>query len=563
MLNNENNGNEWYDQIESFDEPKRGEILKAQIVKVTNDGLYIHIGSKSEGFIPANQLVSPIEEYNENDEIEATLLKRSEDNPLFSEKRVLFDKAKKELVQRYKDGKSIYTASFLSEKEKGYIMQLHFNMDGKNIDFSAFLPKSHLWLKDRSFVSLKDRKITVMVISLRERPRLNIVVSHKAYIEKKRKDIEENKKNRLNKFLGKINVGDEIEGKVRNITDFGVFVKIGPIDGLIHKSEVTWTTDNPKLSDFFEKGQKIKCKIIKIDKDNYKISLSLKQMQENPWDSMREDEIIDVTVKKIVDYKGVVVKLQNGIEGFLPMSEIFWGKRKDPRSIMNENDLLQVKILTVDKVRRRVVVSLKNLKGNPWENIEQKYKEGDIVEGKITRVLSFGTFVEIEDGVEGRVRAKELSWNMVDPLKTFKENEIVKVKILKIDKDNARMDLSIKRVTKDPFEKFYNAHNVGEDLQVKVAGIVERGLLVETNDNIKGFVANRFVSSDHNVGDYITCKIIDLKYIPEKDMRIFKLSEKAYTEEKQKEQEKKDLEKYSDRVEAPTLGDILKRKQEK
>ena len=564
MINDET-GNDWYDQIDNFGEPKRGEILKTQIVKVTNDGIYIHIGSKSEGFIPLNQLMFPIEHYKENDEIEATLLKRSEDNHLFSEKRVLFDRAKKEFVNNFKDGKDTYPVSFVTEKEKGYIVHVHFKVDDKNFEFPAFLPKSHLWLKNRDINVLKQKKIMTMVISLREKPRLNIVVSHKAYIEKKRKEAEELKNSRLKNFIDKINVGDEIEGKVRSITDFGIFVKIGPIDGLIHRSEVTWTTDTPNLNDLFEKGQKIKCKIIKIDPENHKVSLSLKKTQDNPWNSMKEDEIITVTVKKIVDYKGVVVTLRNGIEGFLPMSEIFWGKRKDPRTIMNENDVLQVKVLTVDKDRRRVVVSLKNLKGNPWESIDDNYKGEDVVEGRVARVLPFGIFVELEDGVEGRVRAKELSWDEVDPLKSFKENDLIKVKILKIDKDKARMDLSVKRTTKNPFEDFYSSHNVGESIEVKVMEVQERGLLVETQDDIKGFIPKRFLVKDikeYKEGDILNCKIIELKYIPEKDMKTFKLSEKSFIEEKQKQQEKEDLEKYSDRTEIPTLGDILKKKKE-
>jgi ribosomal protein S1 len=558
MLDNEN-GNEWYEQIEAFDVPKRGEILKAQIVKVTNDGLYIHIGSKSEGFIPANQLLLPVDEYEENQEIEATLLKRAEDNPLFSEKRVFFDKAKKAFVEAVKNGKVIYSASFVEEKERGYIMHVHFSLDGRTANLSAFLPKSHLWLKEKNIDSLRERKITVMVLSVKEKPRLNIVVSHKEYIQKKRAEAEESRKNRLNKFFEKISTGDIVEGKVRSITDFGVFVKIGPIDGLVHRSEVTWTTDNPNLESIFEKGQKVKCKIIKIDPESHKVSLSIKQLEENPWDSVKEDSVISVSVKKIVDYKGVVVKLQNGIEGFLPMSEIFWGKRKDPRTIMNENDVLEVKVLTVDKDRRRVVVSLKNLKGNPWENIDEKYKEGDIVESTITGVRSFGIFVELEDGVESRVRTKELSWDLVNPLESFKEGDKVKVKILKIDKNNARMDLSVKRTTNDPFEAFYNSHKIGEDIEVKVVEIQERGLLVETDDGIKGFLPNRFVEGEHKVGDLLKCKIMDLKYFPNKDIRIFKLSEKAYADEKQKQQEKEDLEKYSDEIKTPTLGDIWRK----
>ena len=280
---------------------------------------------------------------------------------------------------------------------------------------------------------------------------------------------------------------------------------------------------------------------------------------------MKEGEVITVTVKKIVDFKGVVVKLQNGIEGFLPMSEIFWGKRKDPRTIMNENDVLEVKVLTVDKDRRRIVVSLKNLKGNPWENIDEKYKEGDIVEGRITRVLSFGIFVELEDGVEGRVRSRELSWDEVDPTKSFKENDVIKVKILKIDKEKTRMDLSVKRTTKNPFEDFYHSHKTGEDMEVKIVEVQERGLLVETEDNVKGFVPKRFLVKDINeytVGSPIKCKILELKYIPEKDIKTFKLSEKSFVEEKQKEQEKIDLEKYSDNIQTPTLGDILRRKKQ-
>jgi ribosomal protein S1 len=558
MVDNEN-GNEWYEQIEAFDVPKRGEILKAQIVKITNDGLYIHIGSKSEGFVPANQLLLPVEEYKENQEIEATLLKRAEDNPLFSEKRVFFDKARKAFVNAVKEGKTIYSASFSEEKDRGYIMYLHFSLEGRMANLSAFLPKSHLWLKEKKIESLKDRKITVMVLSVKERPRLNIVVSHKAYIEKKRNEAEESRKNRLSKFFEKISVGDTVEGKVRSITDFGIFVKIGPVDGLVHRSEITWATDNPNLTDIFEKAQKVKCKIIKIDPESHKVSLSIKQLEDNPWNSIEEDSVISVTVKKIVDYKGVVVKLQNGIEGFLPMSEIFWGKRKDPRTIMNENDALEVKVLTVDKERRRVVVSLKNLKGNPWENVDNKYNEGDIVEGTVTGVRSFGIFVELEDGIESRVRAKELSWDPINTVESFKEGDKVKVKIIKIDKNNARMDLSVKRTTQDPFEAFYNSHRSGEEIEVKVVETQERGLLVETNDGVRGFLPNRFIEGEHKLGDVLNCKIADLKYFPNKDIRIFKLSEKAYTEEKQKRQEKEDLEKYSDEIRTPTLGDIWRK----
>jgi len=338
-------------------------------------------------------------------------------------------------------------------------------------------------------------------------------------------------------------------------------------------SEISWDERKNDLS-AIKKGEKIKVMVKAFDPETERVSLSIKRLTPDPWESVDERYsagiIVDGTITKIVPF-GVLVALEDGVEGLLRTSEIFWGRanKKKIKSVFQPGMTVKVEILSVNKKEKKIALSLKRVKGDPWENILSKYEIGNTYDGIVTTVLPYGALIELEDGVEGLAHISEMSWkHIADPSEVVKKGEKVSVKVLGINKENKRMFLSLKRLTEDPWKKIVQEVKIGSILECKVVKVIEAGCFVSIGNGVEGFIhvsqlspekaknANEVVKE----GNILKAKVKRLEYDPEKDIRKMNLSVVDYLKDKESEDYAEFLGKKNTNI---TLADKLRLNEEK
>lgn len=546
-------------QMDEVDE-RRGRSKTAEVHSIQPDGLLVILEGKLDGFAPESELVKPLKEYNIGDKIEVQIMKVDEDEgrSIVSEKRIYFRTSLKKVEAAHKNGEPV-TGTILGETKGGYNVRL------LNV-IPAFLPGSQSGIRRGKPIPEGEQEFKV--ISFRKKKRgANIVVSLTAFKEEK-----------VKAFFETLEVGSTIEGTIESIKDFGAFVKLtNEVVGLIPASEVSWDPSQ-KIHDVLKAGDKVTAKIIGVDPKKKKISLSLKQLQEDPWNTVEEKypvgSVIDGVVKSIVPF-GFFVMLEPGVEGLVHISEVFWGNvRRDLKELIKEGDRVKVKVKDIDKEKRTLSLSYREALGDPWDNIEEKYKAGEIVKGKIVKVLPTGAIVELEEYVSGFVPVSEMSWNFVDRVEdVVKETSEVKAKILSIDKENRRMRLSLKQATDDPWLKVHDELKVGDYVEGKITRLIKSGAIVM----IDGYGVEAFLPASQvamkrvenlddaiKIGEHRRFKIIRLVYDPEKDVRNMVVSIKQLLLDKEKEETQKALEELSGEESSTlSLGERLKEHLEK
>lgn len=521
----------------------RGRV-KAEVHSILPDGVFLILDGKLDGFLPESELVRDINEYKKGDELEVLILKNDEEQgqSVVSEKKIYHKIAQKKVEDAFKKKENI--EGIIDEEIKGgYQVTL---LKG----IKAFLPGSESMYK-RGRAPL-NKKLNFRVIKYRkQRGAPNIVVS-----------LKEIKREYVEKYFEKFELGQVVSGKVESIKNFGAFVKLNDyITALIPASEISW--DNTKrISDVLKIGENVEGKIINLDLDEEKISLSVKQLTPDPWLDVLEKypvgSVVNGEVKNITPF-GFFVALEPGVEGLVHISEVFWGNvKKDLKNVVETGEMVKVLIKEIDDKKRTISLSYKEVLGNPWDNVSEKYFQDKIYEGKVVKILPMGVIVELEDYVSGFVPVSEISWNFVDSIEdVVKEGNMVKVKILSIDKENEKMRMSIKQGEEDPWRNVIENYSVGDKVTGTVKRFTKNGAIVLIDEcNVEAFLPISQVTirrieeieEELNIGDQREFKIIKVIYQPENDLRNMRVSIRQLLKDKEQEEARKMIDKMNEGI---------------
>ncbi|HYN15984.1 MAG TPA: 30S ribosomal protein S1 [Terriglobales bacterium] len=457
-------------------------IHKGTVLKITPTHVVVDIGSKSEGLVPVaevqdaegNSKVQP------GDEIDVVV-----QHGVAEEGYVALSYQKAQRIRVWEDIEKAYNDK---TSIKGKVVERVKGGLSVDIGARAFLPGSQVDLKPvRNLDALKGQDIEVRVIKLNKK-RGNIVVSRKQMLE------EEVSEKRA-KTLEKLDEGAVMTGVVKNRTDYGAFVDLGGIDGLLHITDMSWgRLTHPR--DLVNVGDEIHVKVLKYDKEKQRVSLGFKQLTPDPWLDAAQRYPVGAHVKgrviSITDY-GAFVELEQGIEGLVHVSEMTWSKRtKHPSKIVNVGQQVETVVLNVNPQERRISLGLKQLETNPWETLHEKYPVGATVEGRVRNLTDFGAFVEIEDGIDGLVHVSNLSWTrrVKHPSEVLKKGDKVKTIVLGIDTQQRRLSLGVKQLQPDVWEPFFSTRRVGDVLHGKVLRVASFGAFVEIADGVEGLCHN-------------------------------------------------------------------------
>src|SRR3989338_4326653 len=464
-----------YDQ--TFKRIGEGNVVKGFIISITQKEVVVDIGFKSEGVIPAHEFDS-IQSLKVGDEIEV-LLEETEDQ----QGRIVLSRRKAErsqgwdrVVEQYGEGDTV--EGKVTRKVKGGLML--------DIGVEAFLPASLAFLKGfGSLNSLVGQTIQVKVVKINP-ARKNIIVSRKDLLEKEKQVSKA-------KMIEELEAGSIRKGTVKNITDFGAFVNLGGIDGLLHITDMSWgRISHP--SELVKVGDRIDVKILSFDKENMKVSLGLKQKDANPWVDSDQKYPVGSKVKgrvvNVVPY-GIFVELSRGIEGLVHVSEISWSKRvTNPAEIFKVGNEVDVLVLSVDKEHKKISLGMKEASSNPWIGVEERYPVGKKIKGIVRNLTEFGAFVELEEGVDGLIHVSDMSWTrkVNHPKDILKKGQEVEAVILMVDQINRKLSLGLKQLITDPWEEIASKLSVGSLVMGVVTKVASFGVFVEIDKDVEGLL---------------------------------------------------------------------------
>ncbi len=530
-----------------------GSIVKGTVLAITADVVVINAGLKSEGIIPRSQFLSPSGtlEVAVGDEVEVAL-DAVEDG--FGATRLSREKAKRhhawaKLEEAFTAGKTV--SGLISGKVKG-----GFTVDLDSI--RAFLPGSLVDVRpvrDTTYLEGKEQEFKVIKLDQR---RNNVVVSRRAVVE------QEYSAERAALLEG-LEEGMEIKGVVKNLTDYGAFVDLGGIDGLLHITDMAWRrVKHP--SEVVQIGDEVSVKVLKFDRERQRVSLGLKQMGEDPWENISrrypENTRVFGRVTNIADY-GCFVEIEAGVEGLVHVSEMDWtNKNVHPSKIVQVGDEVEVMVLDIDEERRRISLGIKQCQANPWEEFAATHKKGDHVSGKIKSITDFGVFIGLDGGIDGLVHLSDITWDEAgeQSLRRYKKGDEVETVVLSVDPERERISLGIKQLDKDPFSNFLATHEKGSVVSGTVTAVDAKGATLMLPDGVEGYVRASEISRDRvedarsmlKEGDQIEAKFIGV----DRKNRTISLSVKA----KDMEEVAATIRGYTRDAQAgtTTLGEILK-----
>lgn len=457
---------------------QEGEVVRGTVVGISERGVVIDFGYKSEGLVnPAEFTENGVISVKPGDEVEVLVksMETADGLPILSRADAVRMKAWDDLEKAYQEGTTV--KGRVLERIKG---GLRIDIDG----IGAFLPGSQVDVRPvRNLDSLRNQEIEAKVIKL-NRKRSNVVLSRKAVIETENAG-------RKDQTLQHIEEEIIVEGQIKNLTDYGAFVDLGGVDGLLHVTDMSWgRLQSP--NELFKVGDNIQVKVLKFDRERERVSLGYKQLQPDPWSSVEERFPIGTRVNgkiaSVADY-GAFVELESGVEGLVHVSEMSWSKRvKHPSKIVNPGDTVEVEVLSVDPKARRISLGMKQIQDNPWQTLNDRYQVGSRVHGRVRNLTDFGAFIEIEDGVDGLVHVSDISWSrrIKHPSEVLKKGQEIDAIITSIDVENRRLSLSIKDLEPNAWERFITEHKPGDVVKGKIARFANFGAFVELDDNLEG-----------------------------------------------------------------------------
>ncbi|UCH78255.1 MAG: 30S ribosomal protein S1 [Candidatus Coatesbacteria bacterium] len=505
------NAEEFQEQAElyedSFRDIEENEIVAGTVVAVTDDEVLVDIGYKSEGTINLNEFAEE-GTVNVGDRVEVYLEKKEDQDGVIvlSKEKADFYRAWDQVREVYETGGDI-EGKIVNRVRGGFIV---------DIGVKAFLPASQLDLRPvRDFGPYLGESFQMKIIKVNKRRR-NIVLSRKALLLEER---EEKRKH----LLETLEVGQVLEGEVKNITDFGAFVDLDGLDGLLHITDLSRGRVNHP-SEVVSVGQQLEVLVTDFDPESGRVSLSLKDLQDDPWESVaeryREGDRVVGKVVSIVDY-GAFVELEPGVEGLVHVSEMSWTQRvKHPSKILSVGDEIGVVILKIDEKNRRISLGLRQTMPNPWDTIEERYPTGIRLRGVIKNITEFGVFVELEEGIDGLIHISDISWRkrVRHPSEVFQRGQEVEAVVLTIDSVNRRISLGVKQLERDPWTEVEDKYPIGEYVQGDVIRVTPYGAIVKLEDDIEGLlhiseIAGRRINRVEDVldlGDRIMVKVINV-----------------------------------------------------
>ena len=533
---------------------KEKSIATGKIISIENEIVTIDVGLKSEGRVPLSEFSRPGQknEVEVGDETEVFIenVDNANGETSISREKAVKQKAWHNLQNSFNENQVVTGIPF--NRVKG---GMSVDLDG----VVAFLPGSQIETRQiiKDTKELLNKPLELMILKM-DKYRGNIVVSRKAITENELKE-------QRAELLKNIKEGSIIEGKVKNITDYGAFVDLGGIDGLIHVTDISWTKiGNP--ADVLELNSTIKVKVLKFDEELSRLSLGIKQLTDNPWDKVNEKIIINEKVKgKVVSMNdnNVHVIINNEYDGVISLNELSWLKKPPhPSKILNLNEEIDILILEIDEEKKRINCSLKQMKDNPWNKLKENFNVNDTLETEIVNIVDFGIFVKVIDEIDGMVHISDLSWDEKECetiIKEFKKGEKVKVKILDINADKERISLGIKHLKNDPVQEFVEKNPINSKITGKIIHIDEKGLKIELDkDNqVYGYIKKSNLSNDKNENK------TDRFALEENiDSIILSIDSKSRTlnlsiKELEIRDEKEAMTKYGSSTSGASLGDIL------
>lgn len=455
-----------------------GEIVAGKIVRISQNDVIVDIGYKSEGVIDINEFGDALN-LAVGDTIEVLLesLEDHEGQVALSKKRADFMKVWDVIKETYEKGETV-EGKTVRRIKGGLVVNL--------LGIDAFLPGSQIDIKQiKDYDAYVNQNYEFKIIKV-NKMRKNIVVSRRVVLEEERMS----KREEMVKVMKK---GLILEGSVKNITDYGVFIDLGGLDGLLHITDMSWSRVNHP-SEMVALGDAIKVMILEFDADMKRISLGLKQLTKYPWDDIESNypkgSKIRGKVVNIADY-GAFVELKEGVEGLIHISEMSWSSHvKHPSQILNVGDVVEAIVLNVDKENERISLGLKQKQEDPWNSVEDNYPMNAVKMGRVRNITNFGAFVELEEGIDGLIHISDMSWTkkIRHPSEVMKKNEQVEVKILNVDKESRRISLGFKQLQEDPWNGLEEKYAIGSTVQGSILRILDRGAIVELPDGVDGFL---------------------------------------------------------------------------
>ena len=534
---------------------KEGEVVRGKVLSVDSDHVQVDVGGKSEGLVAAWEFMDD----------DGTLLVKVGDTvdvlveePEEEEGRVVLSKEKAERLKVWDEISKAYEGD---EAVDGTIISRVKGGLSVDIGVKAFLPGSQVDLRPvRNLEGLIGEKLQFKIIKFNKR-RGNIVLSRRALLETERRQLRD-------ETLKTLAEGQIIDGVIKNLTDYGAFIDLGGIDGLLHITDMSWgRISHP--SELFNVGDEIKVKVLKFDTDSERVSLGLKQIQPDPWVDvgMRYPigKRLQGKVVSLTDY-GAFIELEPGIEGLVHVSEMSWTKRiKHPSKMVSIGDAVESVVLDVDERDRKISLGMKQIEPNPWDVIEEKYPVGTHVSGQVRNITNFGVFIGLDEGIDGLVHVSDISWTEVikHPSEKFKKGDEVEAVVLKIDKENEKFSLGIKQLQPNPWDGIRKKFPVGSEIKGAVTSVTDFGVFVRLEDGIEGLIYSSELAAEKiedptqhfQEGQEVTALVTKVDPAEQK----ISLSIRALTDKEERAALKEQAAKEA-KSQTTTLGDLLSRK---
>lgn len=486
---------------------EEGQVVSGKILRITDKEVIVDVNFKSEGIIPISEFKN-VHEFKPGDEINVFLeqVEDSEGQIILSKSRADFLKVWDRIYKSYEDQETV--EGRLIRRIKGGVVVDLFGVD-------AFLPGSQIDLRqipDMDAIIGQTFRFRVIKVN---KARRNIVVSRRVILEEDRSAMRD-------KILTELDKNQVREGTVKNITDFGAFIDLGGVDGLLHITDMSWGRVNHP-SEIVAIGDKLKVKVLDFNENKERISLGLKQLTEHPWKGIEEKypegSRVRGKIVSITDY-GAFMELEKGIEGLIHISEMSWTQHiKHPSKIVGIGDIVEAVVLKIDKENQKISLGFKQLEPDPWERVPGEFPISSIVKGKVRNIAAFGAFIELKEGVDGLIHISDMSWTkkINHPGEMLKKGDTVEVKVLDVDQEKRRISLGIKQLTDDPWADLAKEFSVGTEIsECEIARILDRGIVVNLSAEVEGFIPLNQLGQDVNqpsriykIGDKTPGKVIE------------------------------------------------------
>ncbi len=513
----------------SLAEISENQVIKGRVIGMNDHVILIDIGFKSEGMIDRAEFIDEsLPKIGDQIDIYLERLEDRRGNMVLSKEKADFMRRWQDLREIF-ENQTTFSCKIIRRIKGGMVVDLE--------GIQGFLPGSQIDVRPiKDFDTLLDTEIEVRIVKLNE-ARKNIVVSHKVILE-------ESLKEQRDALLSEMEIGTVLEGRVKNITDFGVFIDLGGVDGLLHITDLSWGRVNHP-SDVIGVDDTLTVKIIDFDQEKQRVSLGLKQLTPHPWEDVEINYPVHSTVKgKIVSMTnyGSFVELEPGVEGLIHVSEMSWTRHiRNPNELYKLGDTVDAMVLSIDSDDRKISLGVKQLQPDPWDEIEEKYVIGSTQKGVINNLTQFGAFVELESGIDGLIHVSDISWTNVirHPKEILEKGQEVEIKILEISRDNRRISLGLKQMIDDPWPSIVKFYETGKEVSGDIIRILDKGIILKLDMDVEGIIPfgkkpkkqHKEVTSKLNPGDTVSGNVLEVK--PD-DKKIILFSKK-YSEGGEKE----------------------------